>query len=131
MKLLNQLLSIQEISQKCDVPKSTLRFWEKKFGDLLAPMRSKGGRRRYSTEQVAVIRRINHMKAQGLSLEEIHNKILSGTDPDRLPSNLSIEILGERIAALVRLEICRFMAGELQNGPPRQASAPISPERGE
>ena len=40
MKSSSQLFSIQQISQKCDVPKSTLRFWEKRLDPLFSPRRA-------------------------------------------------------------------------------------------
>jgi hypothetical protein len=36
----NRLLSIQEVSALLKVPKPTLRFWEKEFEGILAPLRT-------------------------------------------------------------------------------------------
>ena len=41
-------LTIQDLSLKCAVPKSTIRFWEKQLEPHLTPSRSPGGQRRAS-----------------------------------------------------------------------------------
>jgi UDP-N-acetylglucosamine 4,6-dehydratase/5-epimerase len=51
---------IREVSERLDVPVSTLRFWEKAFCDQLKPHRTEGGQRRYSD---ADVRFLLHIKA--------------------------------------------------------------------
>jgi len=43
---------IQDVSQKLEVPKSTIRYWEKEFSSLISPERTNGGQRRYSEEDI-------------------------------------------------------------------------------
>ncbi|WP_084511392.1 UDP-N-acetylglucosamine 4,6-dehydratase (inverting) [Desulfatibacillum aliphaticivorans] len=39
---------IHELSKKLDVPRSTVRYWESEFSDLIKPVRTPGGQRRYT-----------------------------------------------------------------------------------
>jgi len=49
---------IQEVSEKLKVPRSTIRFWENEFPELVKPTRTNGGQRRYSEADVASFRQI-------------------------------------------------------------------------
>ena len=80
MDSLKQFLTIQQVSQKLDVPKPTLRFWEKEFEGILVPLRTNGRQRRYAPEHVAVIKEIKLLKKAGLSLIEIKRKMGKGID---------------------------------------------------
>jgi len=56
---------IQEISKKLQVPRSTIRYWETEFPELVKPKRTDGGQRRYSEEDIdnlTQIRKILHNK---------------------------------------------------------------------
>jgi DNA-binding transcriptional MerR regulator len=75
MKPLSQLFTIQQISQKCDVSTSALRFWEKRFGALIAPIRSKGGQGRYPTEYVAMVELIKELIEEELGSEAVDKMI--------------------------------------------------------
>ncbi len=75
-----QFPTIQQVSQKLDVPKPTLRFWEKEFEGILVPLRTNGGQRRYAPEHVPVIEEIKMLKKAGLSLIEIKGKLGKGID---------------------------------------------------
>ena len=70
-----QLHSIQEISTKLNIPKPTLRFWEKEFGGILLPLRTDGGQRRYTSEHVSIIEEIKILKNMGFSLAKIKKKL--------------------------------------------------------
>jgi DNA-binding transcriptional MerR regulator len=102
-----QLHSIQQISTKLNIPKPTLRFWEKEFEGILLPLRTNGGQRRYTSEHVSIIGEIKMLKKAGLSLDKIRRKlgtIHSGnnTNPD------GIDLLAERVAEVVKMEVHRF-----------------------
>jgi DNA-binding transcriptional MerR regulator len=115
MNSTRQLFTIQQVSQKCDVSKSTLRFWEKKFKMHISPVRSKGGQRRYAVEQVAVIELIKRLKAEGLSLEGIRERICQDTHLcDASPDQPAFERLANRIVELVKNEIYIFFNAESQ-----------------
>ena len=66
-----KLHSIQEVSIQLNIPKPTLRFWEKEFEGILQPLRTDGGQRRYTCEHIAIVENINAFKKAGLSLAEI------------------------------------------------------------
>jgi hypothetical protein len=73
-----QAITIQQVSQKLDVPKPTLRFWEREFVGILVPLRTNGGQRRYTPEHVSVIEEIKMLKKAGLSLVEIKRRLGKG-----------------------------------------------------
>jgi DNA-binding transcriptional MerR regulator len=70
-----QLHSIQQLSTKLNIPKPTLRFWEKEFEGILLPLRTNGGQRRYTSEIVSIIGEIKALKKAGLSLVEIKRRL--------------------------------------------------------
>ncbi|MBI9074772.1 MAG: UDP-N-acetylglucosamine 4,6-dehydratase (inverting) [Desulfatibacillum sp.] len=43
---------IHEVSKKLDVPRSTVRYWESEFTDLIKPVRTSGGQRRYTDKDI-------------------------------------------------------------------------------
>ena len=56
---------IQEVSNKLQVPRSTIRYWETEFPVLVKPKRTDGGQRRYSEEDIdnlIQIKKILHNK---------------------------------------------------------------------
>lgn len=57
----NNLISIQEVSVLLKVPKPTLRFWEKELDGILVPLRTDGGQRRYTVENITVIEEIKKL----------------------------------------------------------------------
>jgi DNA-binding transcriptional MerR regulator len=106
----SQLFSIQQISQKCDVPKSTLRFWEKRLDPLFSPIRSSGGQRRYVQEHIDLIGRIKQLQADGLSLDEMRQALEQTMSPDPAPTAVEgLDRLADRVAGLVKEEVYRFL----------------------
>jgi len=49
---------IQQVSEKIEVPRSTIRFWETEFPELVKPERSNGGQRRYSRQDISNLQKI-------------------------------------------------------------------------
>ena len=80
MDFKEQAITIQQVSEKLDVPKPTLRFWEREFEGILVPLRTNGGQRRYAPEHVSVIEEIKMLKRAGLSLVEIKGKLGKGIE---------------------------------------------------
>ena len=80
-----QAITIQQVSQKLDVPKPTLRFWEREFDGILVPLRTSGGQRRYAPEHISVIKEIKMLKKDGLSLVEIKRKLGKGERSESIP----------------------------------------------
>jgi DNA-binding transcriptional MerR regulator len=129
MDMENRLSSIQEVSDLLKVPKPTLRFWEKELDGILMPLRTEGGRRRYTVENIAVVEEIKKLKSKGMSLPEIKRKLGKGqmseagsqTCPQR--SRLrggrgsgdertdGIDLLAARVAEVVKAEVNRFFEG--------------------
>jgi len=110
MNRLSQLFSIQQISQKCHVPKSTLRFWEKRLDPLFSPIRSPGGQRRYVQEHIDLIGRIKQLQADGLSLDEMRQTLGQIMSPDpETTAVVGLDRLADRVAGLVKEEVYRFL----------------------
>ena len=113
MELKEQGFSIQDVSTRFDIPKPTLRFWEKQFKELLVPLRTQGGQRRYTIEHMAVIKKIKRLREKGMSLAEIRGNLMS--DCRKKTSDLnqrSIDFLANRVAKLVIDEVYRFLERE-------------------
>jgi DNA-binding transcriptional MerR regulator len=74
------LYSISQVTALTAVPTSTIRFWEKEFGESLVPLRSAGNQRRYDDRAVAVIKRINQLvNGEGYTLEGTRRKLRTQT----------------------------------------------------
>ena len=137
MDSLRQFSTIQQVSQKLDVPKPTLRFWEREFVGILVPLRTNGGQRRYAPEHISVIEEIKMPKKAGLSLVEIKRKLgkgqrsvvrcqrsesmsKAGGQMSGVGSQWSgdrrtdgIDLLADRVAKVVKMEVLRlFQRGE-------------------
>jgi DNA-binding transcriptional MerR regulator len=100
---------ISEVSERLGIPKHTLRFWEKELEGVITPVRTGGGQRRYSFEDVLTIQQIKNLKKQGFRLEDIKKKLNDRSDftlKDAKGEN--IDHLADRIADLVRLAIQNF-----------------------
>ena len=128
-----QAITIQQVSQKLDVPKPTLRFWEREFVGILVPLRTNGRQRRYAPEHVSIIEEIKMLKKAGLSLAEIKRKMGKGIDDPLIGTfddwekerdgglmskagslksrdgrTDGIDLLADRVAEVVKMEVLRF-----------------------
>ena len=136
MDIHEQAITIQQVSQKLDVPKPTLRFWEREFDGILVPLRTSGGQRRYAPEHISVIKEIKMLKKAGLSLVEIKRKLgkgqrsvvrcqrsesipkteglmsESGSLKSRDGRTEGIDLLADRVAEVVKSEVLRFFQKE-------------------
>ena len=114
-----QLHTIQHLSTKLNIPKPTLRFWEKEFEGILHPLRTNGGQRRYTSEHVSIIKEIKMLKKTGLSLVEIKRKLVkvqiseAGNQRPRDERKDVIDLLAERVAEVVKMEVLRFLQREM------------------
>ena len=129
MKKNSPVLTIQQVSARCGVSKSTLRFWEAKFRPYIFPDRSKGGQRRYAASDIAVITLVKRLKAEGFSLNEIQTRLSSGRLEETLPVPPSLDHLAQRIAGLVREEIYQFLQESGRTGAAHEAD-PMPLHRG-
>ena len=109
------LYSIQQLSIKLNIPKPTLRYWEKEFRGMLQPLRTNGGQRRYTSQDISVVEEIKALKMTGISLAEIKKKIESGRILETIGEvtedmqSSQIDILADRVANVVKLELLRFI----------------------
>ena len=92
------------------MPKSTLRFWEKRLDPLFSPIRSPGGQRRYVQEHIDLIGRIKQLQADGLSLGEMRQRLEQTMSPEQEPAAIvGLDRLADRVAGLVKEEVYRFL----------------------
>ena len=103
-----QLYSIQQLSTELNIPKPTLRFWEKEFKDILKPLRTDGGQRRYTVHNIAIIKKISYLKKAGLRLAEIKRK-LNRSQGERHSGTDGIDLLADKVADIVRMEVIKFL----------------------
>jgi DNA-binding transcriptional MerR regulator len=111
METENRLLTISEASQKLKVPKHTLRFWEKEFGDFLIPQKTSGGQRRYSIGDLAVIEGVKKLRNRGMSLTDIKKELSARSNAEDSGSN-GIDLLASRVAEVVKKEVYHFFGEE-------------------
>jgi DNA-binding transcriptional MerR regulator len=113
MELKEQGFSISDVSTRFEIPKPTLRFWEKEFKEILVPLRTQGGQRRYNTEHLAVIKKIKRLQERGMSLSEIRGNLMRDSKKKQSDFNQSnIDFLADRIAKVVRDEVYRLLERE-------------------
>ena len=55
--------AISEVSQMTGLEPYVLRYWEKEFS-MLKPKKNKGGTRLYTTKDIELINRINHLRTK-------------------------------------------------------------------
>lgn len=103
----NQLFTILQVSEKLRVPPHTLRFWEKELNGLLVPLRTQGGQRRYTPQNLAVLEEVKRCRESGLSLPEIIARIHPCGEAESLPSQ-KINLLATRVAEAVKNEVYNF-----------------------
>jgi DNA-binding transcriptional MerR regulator len=114
MNTLDQHFTIQQISRKLNIPKPTLRFWEKELGGIIVPLRTPGGQRRYTLEHLSLIQKIQRMRKQGMRLSEIKTKLNSLKPGMTLPTNpVDFDVLVERVTEVVKTEIYRMLNHEM------------------
>ena len=108
-----QLCTIQHLSLKLEIPKSTLRFWEREFEGILVPLRTKGGQRRYTRKHISMIEEIKKLRGVGVSLAQIHAHLMKnyGSGMDDLNQS-KIDFLADRVSEMVKEEVYRFFEGE-------------------
>ncbi len=104
-----QLFTIQQVSTKLNIPKPTLRFWEKELDGILVPIRTQGGQRRYTVEHISIIEDIANFKTRGMSLSEIKRKIDNSNKVQSYNSDFGrVDLLADQIAEIVRAEVYSF-----------------------
>ena len=104
-----QIFTIQQVSLKLNIPKPTLRFWEKEFKDLIVPLRTQGGQRRYTQDHISLIEKIKKLRENGMPILEIKKYFNHrfGEFNNHSESG-EIDFLADHIAKIVRNEIYNF-----------------------
>lgn len=119
---MKRYMSIQEVSDRTGLPKSTLRYWEKEFNGIISPERTPGGQRRYRQCHIELFRKIRMFKQGGKRIQEIKH-LLSGhgitKDIAYDAACTSVEKLAGRIAELVSEEVNRFLSGQERSVQPK------------
>ncbi|NLA74275.1 MAG: MerR family transcriptional regulator [Deltaproteobacteria bacterium] len=108
MSLQRQTLTIKELSEKLDIPKPTLRFWEKELEGIIVPLRSSGGQRRYTESHITLFEQIKELRNAGKSLSQIKEHF-NNVSPTSRPPESEIDMLTKRISDLVKIEVTRFL----------------------
>ena len=105
------VFTISKISRELNVPKHTLRFWERELSGFLTPVRTRGGQRRYTHENRSVIEKIKALRESGASLPEIRAALEHRTGCVANPSE-RIDLLADRVAQVVKTEVINFLVQE-------------------
>jgi UDP-N-acetylglucosamine 4,6-dehydratase/5-epimerase len=105
------IFNISKISRELNIPKHTLRFWEREFAGLLSPSRTHGGQRRYTRENRAIIEKIKALRESGASLSEIREALKDRSARASGPGD-RIDILADRVAQVVKTEVINFLVEE-------------------
>jgi len=77
--------SIGAVAQMVEVPASTLRAWEERYG-VIVPSRSGGSQRLYSRNQLELLRFIKRQIESGISAADAHRVLSQELAAGRLPS---------------------------------------------
>jgi DNA-binding transcriptional MerR regulator len=83
--------SIGAVAQMLEVPASTLRAWEERYG-VIVPTRSGGSQRLYSRNQLELLRFIKRQIESGMSAADAHRVLSQELASGRLPA----EAVGEK-----------------------------------
>jgi len=113
-----QLFTIHQVSTKLNIPKPTLRFWEKELDGIIVPIRTLGKQRRYNLEHLTIIAKVKELREKGMNLSEIKWKLgkgqMSEAGSQRSGDERTdgIDLLADRVTEVVRAEVHRFFEGE-------------------
>jgi DNA-binding transcriptional MerR regulator len=77
--------SIGAVARMLDIPTSTLRAWEERYG-VITPLRSEGSQRLYSRAQVEQLRFIKTRLDFGASAADAHRLLSQDLAADRIPA---------------------------------------------
>jgi DNA-binding transcriptional MerR regulator len=104
-----QIFTIKQVSLMLNIPKPTLRFWEKEFKDMIVPLRTHGGQRRYTLDHISLIEKIKKLRETGMPIFDIKKYFShqSGDFNNHAESG-EIDFLADHIAKIVRNEIYNF-----------------------
>ena len=100
-------MTIKEVEQRLEVPRATVRFYEKE--GLLSPTRSENGYREYSEEDVVLLKKIIIFRKLGFAVSDIED-VLDGAKPMSEALETNIENLTRQMQELQgAMTLCRKM----------------------
>ena len=104
-----EIFSIQQVSLKLNIPKATLRFWEKELNSIIVPLRTQGGQRRYTLDHISTIEEVKKLRENGMHLSEIKRYFKNRSrNYDSRAGSKEIDFLADHIPKIVRSEIYNF-----------------------
>ena len=103
-----QQFTILQVSERLKIPKHTLRFWEKELNGLLIPLRTPGGQRRYTVQNLVLLEEVKKCRENGLALPQIAERITRACEGENLQEN-KIDLLANRVAEVVKTEVYNFL----------------------
>jgi len=105
--------SIQEASDRANVSKHTLRFWERELSGIIVPLRTDGGQRRYTSYHLFIIEEVKRLKRKGLSLLDIKRIMDNSREGIRkVDDSDKIDLLANQIAEVVKSTLYDFLKKE-------------------
>ena len=100
-------MTIKELEQELEIPRATIRFYEKE--NLIAPKRNNNSYREYSEEDVEQLKKIIILRKIGLSVSNIKN-LLDGTSSLQPLLDKNISELQSQIKELEgAISVCKIM----------------------
>lgn len=109
-----QLYTIKQLSAKLQIPKPTLRFWEKELKGIIIPLRTQGGQRRYSVENLQAIEEVNKLRKSGMSIAAIRRAFENPSEPKKGGAiSADIDDLAEKIAVIIKKEVRQYLSLEV------------------
>jgi DICT domain-containing protein len=78
-------LAIRDVAQRTGIAAGTIRMWEQRYG-FPEPQRTASGYRRYSLQDVDVLRRVLSYRERGLSVPAALERARASADPTDRPS---------------------------------------------
>lgn len=114
MKEKRRHFTISQVSERLKIPKHTLLFWEKELNGLLAPLRTLGGQRRYTIENILILEEIKRQRENGLTLTEVVEKLTQNSKIEG-PIPGKIDLLAHRVALGVKTEVYNFFKNEKES----------------
>ncbi len=106
-----QLFTILQVSERLNIPKHTIRFWEKELNGLLVPLRTNGGQRRYTVQNLSVLEEVKRHRENGCGLADIVEEIRQSCKVEA-PGAANLELLVNRVAEVVKTEVYNFLKSQ-------------------
>jgi DNA-binding transcriptional MerR regulator len=104
--------STQAVADATGIPITTILAWERRYG-VPQPRRTEGGRRLYSSADLALLRTMRDRTAQGTRAEAVARALLAGDGASR---EIPVDVLPHRNTEIreVSCLCCGELTGELQ-----------------